>query len=47
MEGNIWFIADLHIGHKNILKHSPSRIKAMGLKDEADIESHDNYIIDL
>lgn len=47
MEGNVWFIADLHIGHKNILRHSPSRIKAMGLKDDDDIESHDNYIINL
>ena len=43
---NIWFIADLHIGHKNILHHQPERIAAMGLKDKYDIEGHDNYIID-
>ena len=44
---NVWFCADLHILHKNILHHQPQRIEAMGLKDKDDIESHCKYIIDL
>ena len=47
MKGNVWFIADLHIGHKNILRHAKERISSMGLKDETDIEAHDQYIIDM
>ena len=43
---SVWFIADLHIGHKNILHHQPERITSMGLKDAEDIEGHDNYIIE-
>ena len=43
----IWFIADLHIGHKNILKHQFNRIEKMNLKDETDYETHDKYIIDM
>lgn len=42
---NIWFIADLHIGHKNILFHQPNRIIGMNLKDDKDIEGHDSYLI--
>jgi calcineurin-like phosphoesterase family protein len=47
MAKNIWFTADLHLGHKNILKHQPNRIEAMSLKDENDIEGHDKYIISM
>ena len=41
---NVWFTADLHIRHKNILRHQPNRIEAMGLKDAEDIETHDAWI---
>lgn len=44
---NVFFIADLHICHKNILHHSKERISAMGLKDNTDIDGHDEYIIKL
>lgn len=44
---NVFFIADLHISHKNILHHSKERIDAMELKDNTDIEGHDEYIIKL
>lgn len=47
MEHNVWFISDLHIRHKNILKHQPNRIGVMKLENENDIDAHDNYIIDL
>lgn len=46
-EYNVWFIADPHINHKNILRHQPNRIKVMGLKDNDDIDGHDKYIIDM
>lgn len=45
MKHNIFFIADLHIGHKNILKHQSNRVKCMNLSDENDIVNHDEYII--
>ena len=45
-KSNIWFIADLHIGHKNILFHQPNRIEPMSLKDDKDIEGHDSYIVE-
>ena len=45
MSQNIWFTADLHIGHKNILKHQPDRIKHMNLSSENDIENHDKWLI--
>ena len=44
---NVFLIADLHLQHKNILHHSKNRISAMGLKDDKDIEGHDEYIINL
>ena len=47
MEKNIWFTSDLHLGHKNILKHQVNRIAQMHLKDENDIEGHDKYIINM
>lgn len=43
----VWFIADLHICHKNILRHQTNRLKKMGLTDENDFETHDKYIIDM
>ena len=47
MKQNVFFIADLHIGHKNILHHQKQRIDAMGLTDCNDIELHDKYIFDM
>lgn len=47
MPNNVWFIADAHLKHRNILKHQKQRIEKMGLKDENDIEGHDKYIIDM
>lgn len=41
---NVYMVSDLHIGHKNILKHSPQRINIMGLKDDTDVEGHDRWI---
>lgn len=45
MPQNIWFTADLHIGHKNILKHQPNRITHMNLSSENDVENHDKWLI--
>lgn len=45
MSQNVWFTSDLHIGHKNILKHQPNRIKHMSLSSENDIEKHDKWLI--
>ena len=39
----IYFTADLHIGHTNILKHQPDRPFAT----DEDSSRHDEYIIDL
>lgn len=47
MPYNVFFIADLHLQHKNILHHSKERIIAMKLKDVNDIDGHDEYIINL
>ena len=47
MEYNVFFLADLHIGHKNILFHQPNRIEGMSLKDKKDIEGHDAYIVNM
>lgn len=44
---NVWFTADLHIGHKNILKHQKQRIDKMSLSGDEDIKGHDNFIIDM
>lgn len=44
---NVYFISDLHISHKNILYHSPNRVKAFNLENNEDIEGHDKYIIDM
>lgn len=44
---NVYFISDLHIGHKNILKHSPKRIEVMELVDEDDVEGHDRWIVEM
>lgn len=44
---DVWFCADMHLKHSNILRHQKQRIKAMNLKDENDIEGHDRYIIDM
>ena len=44
---NVFFTADLHIGHKNILKHQPNRIEYMGLSGVDDLSGHDKYIFDM
>ena len=38
----IYFTADLHFGHTNILKHSPKRPFA----DVVDIRAHDEWLLD-
>lgn len=44
---SVWFIADLHILHKNILKHQTNRLEKMSLSGVNDIENHDKYIINM
>ncbi len=44
---SIWFTADLHLRHKNILQHQPARVEAMGLVDADDIDGHDRWIVDM
>lgn len=39
----IYFTADLHFGHANILKHSPNR----PYSDIVDIAAHDEWLLDL
>ena len=39
----IYFTADLHFGHPNILKHSPKR----PYSDTVDIVAHDAWLLDL
>ena len=39
----IYFTADLHFGHSNILKHSPKR----PYSDTVDIAAHDEWLLDL
>lgn len=46
-EYKVYFVSDLHISHKNILKHSPNRIKAFNLNGEDDIKKHDEEIINM
>lgn len=43
----VFFISDTHIGHKNILRFSPERIKAFNLRNDDDIQKHDDYIINM
>lgn len=45
MKQKVWFTADLHIQHKNVLKHCPERAAAGGF-DCNDIEAHDKWVID-
>ena len=44
---DVWVISDLHLQHKNILRHQPKRIEVISLKDDDDIETHDKWIIDM
>ena len=39
----IYFTADLHFGHANILKHSPKRPHS----ETVDIATHDEWLLDL
>lgn len=41
----VYFVADLHFHHKNILKHCPNRAE-MGGFDVDDVEAHDKWLID-
>ena len=41
---NVYFIADTHIGHKNILFHQPNRVKDLNLKGADDVEGMNEYI---
>ena len=43
MANQIYFTADLHFGHTNILKHSPNR----PFSDTVDIKAHDEWLPDL
>ena len=43
MANQIYFTADLHFGHTNILKHSPNR----PYSDTVDIQAHDEWLLDL
>lgn len=42
----IWFTADTHFFHKNILKHCPERMQVCGAQDENDIESWNDFMIE-
>ena len=41
---NVYFIADTHIAHKNILFHQPNRVKDLNLKSAYDVEGMNEYI---
>ena len=41
---NVYFLADTHIGHQNILFHQPNRIKDLNLKGADDVEGMNEYI---
>lgn len=44
MEMNrIYFTADLHFGHPNILRHSPKR----PFSDTMDVVAHDEWLLDI
>lgn len=41
---SVYFLADTHIGHQNILFHQPNRIKDLNLKGADDVEGMNEYI---
>jgi calcineurin-like phosphoesterase family protein len=41
---NVVFVSDLHLGHKNILKHSDA--VAPGLRGGTTVEEHDEWVIE-
>lgn len=43
---NIWFTADTHFRHKNIIKHCPERQQAGGFEAD-DMDSHDKWVMDI
>lgn len=43
----VWFTADLHLRHTQILHYQKNRIMRMRLADEFDIKAHDNYIVEM
>lgn len=42
---NIWFTADLHIHHKNIIKHCSERGEIGGFSVD-DVEAHDKWLVE-
>ena len=42
----IWFTADTHFGHRNVLKHCPGRSEFGGY-DIDDVEAHDRWLMDI
>lgn len=46
---NIWFVADCHFGHKNLLRFVPYRAQKLGLNldNENVVDEHDNALIEL
>lgn len=43
---NIYFTSDLHIYHKNILRHCPERVNMCGAADENDVAAWDKWIME-
>ena len=41
---SVYFLADTHIGHQNILFYQPNRIKDLNLKGADDVEGMNEYI---
>lgn len=41
----VWFVSDLHFGHKNIMRHHPDRASYLGVSPD-DIEGHDKKLIE-
>lgn len=47
MKNNVWFVSDLHFGHKNIMKHCPKRLEICGATGIDDIDTHDKWLTQL